>query len=90
MIDNTQTDVATIGIRLLLDAYVVWSDAESESEEALRAWFDTTGERAAIAYLSYRARLDREEAAADRLERLWRLYEPYAHTIVGASQGVAK
>jgi hypothetical protein len=90
MIENTQTGVATIGIRLLVDAYVAWSRAESESERTLHAWFDAPGEQAATAYLSYHAALDREEAAAHRLERLWWLYEPYAHTIVSASQGVAK
>ena len=90
MIDNPQTGVATIGMRLLVDAYVAWSRAESESDQTLRAWFDTTGEQAVTAYLSYRAALDLEEAAANRLERLWWLYEPYAHTIVSAAQGVAK
>jgi hypothetical protein len=90
MIDNTQTGVATIGIRLLVDAYVAWSRAETESEHTLRAWFDTTGEQAATAYLSYRTALDGEEAAANDLERLWQLYEPYAHTIVSASESVAK
>ena len=90
MIDNTENGIATLGIRLLVDAYVAWSRAEDESEQTLHAWFHTAGERAATTYLSYRAALDREEAAALRLERLWWLYEPYAHTIISAAQGVAK
>ncbi len=90
MIDNAQTGVATIGFRLLVDASLTWSDAESECDRTLRAWFDTSGAEATTAYFSYRAALDREEAAARDLERLWRLYEPYAHTIVGASDRVAK
>jgi len=90
MIDNAQTDVATIGIRLLTDATLAWSRAESECDQTLYAWFETTGQQAATAYLSYRAALDREEAAARDLERLWQLYEPYAHTIVTASEGVPR
>jgi hypothetical protein len=90
VIDNAQTGVATIGFRLLVDASLTWSDAESDCDRTLRAWFDTGGAEATTAYFSYRAALDREEAAARDLERLWRLYEPYAHTIVGASNGIPK
>jgi len=90
MIENAQTGVATIGARLLVDASLAWSSAQNECEQKLRAWFDTTGEQAASAYLSYRAALDQEEAAAHDLERLWQLYEPYAHMIVGAFEGLVR
>ncbi len=90
MIDNAQTGVASIGGQLLVGATVAWRIAERECDRTIRAWFETTGEQAATAYLAYRAALDREEAAARDLERLWQLYEPYAYTIVGTFQGVAK
>jgi len=90
MIDNAQTDVATIGARLLTDASLAWFSAEIECDQTLRVWFEATGEQAATAYLSYRAALDREEAAARDLERLWQLYEPYAGSIVSAFESVAK
>lgn len=90
MIDNAQTDVATMGFRLLVDASLTWSNAESECDRTLRAWFDTSGAEAATAYLSYRAALDREEAAARDLERLWQLYERYADSMVSAFEGVAE
>ena len=90
MIDDDQTDIAAIGARLLTDASLAWFSAEIECDQALRAWFDSSGDRAAAAYLSYRAALDREEAAADDLERLWQLYEPYADSMVSAFEGVAE
>ena len=76
MLDNTDTEIATIGVRLIDDAYVAWLGAESECETRLQAWFRATGERREIAYLGYRAALDREEASARDLERLWCLAEP--------------
>ena len=82
MLDNTDTEIATIGVRLIDDAYVAWFNAESECETRLQAWFRATGERREIAYVSYRAALDREEASARDLERLWRLAEP-CRTAVG-------
>ena len=90
MIDNTQTDVATIGVRLLTDASLTWFSAEIECDQTLRAWFEATGGEAASAYRSYRAALDREEPAANVLERLWQLYGPYADSIVNALEGVAE
>ncbi len=76
MLDNTDTEIATIGVRLIDDAYVAWFNAESECETRLQAWFRATGERREIAYVSYQAALDREEASARDLGRLWRLAEP--------------
>ena len=78
MLDNpdSHTDIATIGVRLIDDAYTAWFNAESECETRLQAWFRATGQAREIAYVSYRAALDREEASARDLERLWRLAEP--------------
>jgi hypothetical protein len=73
MTDDTQVQVAKIGVRLIDDAYLAWFGAESECETLLRDWFTATGERREIAYLAYRAALDREEASARDLERLWNL-----------------
>lgn len=71
MPDNTEAELATIGIRLIDDAYLAWFRAESECESTLRNWFRATGGRREPAYLAYRAALDREEASARDLERLW-------------------
>jgi hypothetical protein len=71
MPDETQVEVAKIGVRLIDDAYLAWFGAESECESLLREWFKATGERRESAYLAYRAALDREDASARDLERLW-------------------
>ena len=71
MPNNTAIEVAKIGVRLIDDAYLAWFGAESESETMLRDWFAATGERRDSAYLAYLAALDREEASARDLERLW-------------------
>ena len=63
--------VAEIGIRLLDDAHMAWQQAELECEQALSAWCDAAPGLAADRYVRYRAALDREEAAARDLERLW-------------------
>jgi hypothetical protein len=82
MTDHTQIDCATIGVRLLDDAYLAWFSAESECEQALRDWFAALGGERGTAYVAYQATLDREEAAARDLERLWRLAEPLRETLV--------
>jgi hypothetical protein len=64
------TEIAQIGIRLMDHAYMAWLGAESECERALRAWVDGPPRNRAAMYLSYRAALDREEAAARDLQRL--------------------
>jgi hypothetical protein len=71
MIGKADTTVAEIGVRLLDDAYLAWFVAESECERALRGWFEAVGAQRAGAHLSYRAALDREDAAARDLERVW-------------------
>lgn len=80
--DNTSStpdarrDVAEIGVRLLDDAYLGWLAAETDSGQALHAWSQSTQRNHDDRYLSYRAALDREEAAARDLHRLWQMAEP--------------
>lgn len=88
MLDNIETDVATIGVRLLDDAVLAWFRAETECEEALQAWFRSTGQGRETAYLSYLAALDREEASARDLERLWRLSEPCRDALARRAESV--
>jgi hypothetical protein len=64
MLENTESEVASIGVRLIDDAYLAWFGAETEAETLLRAWFQATGQRREVAYLAYRAALEREEASA--------------------------
>jgi len=90
MIDKAETDIAAIGVRLLDDAYLAWFSAESECERALHAWFQATGDHRVTAYFAYRAALDREEASARELERLWQLAEPYRDPIVRAAESVVE
>ena len=86
MIDEQNTELAAIGVRLLDDAYLAWFSAESESEAALANWWRSTGASRSLAYAAYRAALDREEAAARDLERLWSLSEPYRVALALAGQ----
>jgi hypothetical protein len=72
MIQNIEIEAADTGTRLSDDAYLAWFSAECECEGALKAWFEGPGDGVA-AYLSYREALDREEAAARDLKRLWQL-----------------
>ncbi len=90
MIDDINSEVAAVGIRLLDDAYLAWFSAESESECALRAWLQGTGSRRAPGYAAYRAALDREEAAARDLERLWNLAEPCRRKLAAGRAGVSR
>jgi hypothetical protein len=76
MFTDIGAELASIGVRLLDDAYLAWLTAESESEMALRDWWQGRGSDQTKAYAAYRAALDREEAAAHDLERLWTLSEP--------------
>jgi hypothetical protein len=76
MPEDINMELAAIGLRLLDDAYLAWFSAESESEGALRTWWQSTGSSRSVAYAAYRASLEREEAAARDLERLWSVSEP--------------
>jgi hypothetical protein len=88
MIERVDTNVAEIGVRLLDDAYLAWFSAESESEAALRAWFGSVGDLRARTYLTYRAALDREEAAARDLERLWQLADPCREALIHSKETI--
>ncbi len=66
-------ELAEIGLRLLDEAHASWQRAELESEAALEAWYAGSPRTSVDAYLSYRAALDREQAAAHDLQRLWEL-----------------
>ena len=69
-------DVAEIGVRLLDTAHMTWVAAAIECEYAFHAWLDGGPSERSSAYLSYRAALDREEAAALDLQRLSALARP--------------
>ena len=86
MLESTEAEVAMIGVRLIDDAYLAWFYAESEAETMLGGWFQATGERRRVAYLAYRAALEREEAAARDLERLWRLASPCRDVVVHGTE----
>jgi hypothetical protein len=90
MIENIDTTVAEIGVRLLDDAYLAWFSAESECEAALRAWYDAAGSSRASAYLSYRAALDREAAAATDLARLWQVSAPCRQVLMHGNESIAR
>ena len=81
---RTRTVVAEIGLRLLDDAHMAWQHAELECENALNAWCDAAPGPAAERYLRYRAALDREEAAARDLERLWEVAQ-WGHKLLAAA-----
>ena len=76
MTDELANGVATIGVRLLDNAYMSWFAVERECEHALAAWFDGPARNRQAAYAAYRAALDREQAAACDLQRLWELTQP--------------
>jgi hypothetical protein len=66
-------EVASIGIRLVDEAYMSWCTAQMQCQNALRAWFDAGPGGRAEANCVYRAALDREQAAARDLESLSQL-----------------
>jgi hypothetical protein len=66
-------EVASIGIRLVDEAYMSWCTAQTQCQNALRAWFDAGPRDRAEANWAYRAALDREQAAASDLESLSQL-----------------
>jgi hypothetical protein len=90
MLENTEAEIAMIGVRLVDDAYLAWIGAESEAETLLRGWFQATGERREAAYLAYRAALDREEASARDLDRLWRLASTCRDVLVEKTETVSE
>jgi hypothetical protein len=86
MLESTEAEVAMIGVRHSDDAYLAWFYAEDEAETILRGWFQATGERRKVAYLAYRAALEREEAAARDLERLWLLASTCSDVVVQGTE----
>jgi hypothetical protein len=79
-----ENELAEIGVRLTDDAYIAWHAAETECERAFRAWSHSGASNRAAAYCTYRAALDREEAAARDLKRLWVLTQPYRERLAGS------
>ena len=73
MARRISTEVASIGIRLVDEAYMSWCTAQLQCQNALRAWFDAGPRDRAEANCAYRAALDREQAAARDLESLSQL-----------------
>ncbi len=65
--------VAEIGIRLLDDAYSSWLAAECGASEALCSWLGAAGRGREDAYCAYVASVDREDAAAHDLQRLFEI-----------------
>ena len=63
-------EVASIGLRLVDEAYMSWRTAEIQCQTALHAWLDARPRDRAEANWVYRAALDREQAAALDLEWL--------------------
>ena len=90
MTENPESIVARISVRLLDDAYLAWFGAEAECEIALGAWQRAAGAGGTMKYFAYRAALDREEAAARDLERLWALSEPCREALVGHAETVCE
>ena len=86
MLESTEAEVTMIGARLIEDAYLAWFYAESEAETMLRGGFQATGERRKVAYFAYRAALEREEAAARDLERLWLLASTCRDVVVQGTE----
>jgi hypothetical protein len=81
-------EVAAVGIHLLDDAHATWLAAELECGHALQAWFEA-GQRTG-AYNVYRAALEREEAAARDLRRLFELTAPCAEILVSGGTADGK
>jgi uncharacterized protein YeaO (DUF488 family) len=73
MAQRISREVARIGIRLIDEAYMSWCTAQLQCQNALRAWFDAGPRDRAEANCTYRAALDREQAAARDLESLSQL-----------------
>jgi hypothetical protein len=89
MIDNAQTEVAAIDVRLD-DAYLAWFSAESECESTLHGWFRAPDDLSAGAYLAYQAALEREEDAARDLQRLWQLSRPFRETLLEREEAMCE
>jgi hypothetical protein len=70
---HSTRQASRVRVRLVDEVYVSWSTAQSECQEALKAWLRADAGDRAAANCVYRAALDREEAAARDLEWLSKL-----------------
>jgi hypothetical protein len=68
---ETVDEIALRQWRDVSDVYCAWFNAEQQSGVALRAWYAASPAARPAGYAAYRAALDREEAAAKELHRLW-------------------
>jgi hypothetical protein len=73
---TNEDNIDEIGVRLIDDMYLVWRAAESDCDKALDRWLDAGPSDEMAAYCSYRAAIDREEAAARDLQRLYEVTAP--------------
>ena len=69
-------------------AYVRWRARCAAVDDAYRWWAGAVAEDEAHAHAAYCSALDREEAAAHDLERLWNLAEPCRETMAVEGQTV--
>lgn len=76
MTHSPEFDIAEISARLLDEAHIAWMTAEGQCAHLLQVCNECAGERRRLAFLSYEAALEREEAAAQDLQRLWELTTP--------------
>jgi hypothetical protein len=93
MTKSTQTATATESSRAveeqlaelraapLDNAHMAWFIAETECALALQAWREGSDD-VDLAFCTYIAALDREESAAQHLERLWKASEPPVPTLM--------
>jgi hypothetical protein len=79
-------ELAEIGIRLLDEAHVAWQRAELACEHALLAWYTGSPRTSADRYLVYCTALDREQAAAHDLQRLWELAQDGHDALAAAAR----
>lgn len=78
-----------IVVRLLDDAFQVWRAAATECERALRGWDEDAPRGGAADFWRYTAALDREEAAARDLQRLYESTVPCRERVGGAQEEAA-
>jgi hypothetical protein len=76
-----QDELAELRVAPLDNAHMAWFIAETECALALRAWREGCDD-VDLAFCTYIAALDREESAAQHLERLWRASEPSSPTLM--------
>lgn len=86
MLEDITHELSGAGSRLLDDAYMAWFTAESECEQALRAWFDGPPAARCNSYSVYRGALAREEAAARDLQQHAELVAPRRHALASREQ----